>query len=93
MNYLVATFFSLLFFFAALLAAGNQIWMRRMPGQWYLQEQNKWPDFGPVRTKKVPEIAVRQAWRFSAPGARCRCVALRCDGVGAIGKRNLGRGR
>ena len=41
MNVLVAVFFGVLFFLAVMLAAGNQIWMRAQPGQWYLQLQGR----------------------------------------------------
>eukprot|EP00798_Chlamydomonas_sp_ICE-L_P004076 gene4076-14171_t len=47
MNVLVLIIAAILFFFACMLSAGNNIWMNLNSGQWYLQLQDKYPDFGP----------------------------------------------
>ncbi|KAG2485813.1 hypothetical protein HYH03_015523 [Edaphochlamys debaryana] len=48
MNILVATMFALLFIIACLMAMGEQIWQKaHVDDDWYLQYQNKYPDFGP----------------------------------------------
>ncbi len=49
MNVLVACLFAWVFSISCILAGGQQIWLGRHPGEWYLQYEEKWPDLGMVR--------------------------------------------
>jgi hypothetical protein len=48
MNVLVFVQFSALLVFSAVLAGLDQFWTtKNIPGMWYLQSQNKWPELPP----------------------------------------------
>lgn len=53
MNILVIIMFSIQFFFAAMLAAGDQIFNRVNKGLWFLQYRDEWPDLGQVGACRI----------------------------------------